>query len=132
MCVCVRQSNKIEGGGGLPLRMTPPWPFRTSPHCASTEPCGETHRQQELQMFIIKRSRLPCVRSSLVISGRCSPLKCPATSLWAPSPKHCRPFCFLFNSSFVLAHLLEPASELLSWGFTNRLFPHGFVLVADF
>lgn len=25
----------------LPLRMTPPWPFSTSPHCASTEPCGD-------------------------------------------------------------------------------------------
>lgn len=27
----------------LPLRMTPPWPFSTSPHCASTEPCGDIH-----------------------------------------------------------------------------------------
>lgn len=36
-----------EGGGGggvaLPLRMTPPWPFSTRPHCASTEPCGDRH-----------------------------------------------------------------------------------------
>lgn len=23
--------------------MTPPWPFSTSPHCASTEPCGDKH-----------------------------------------------------------------------------------------
>lgn len=39
-----RKKERKRGGegGGLPLRMTPPWPFSTSPHCASTEPCGDT------------------------------------------------------------------------------------------
>lgn len=35
------QEQTTDKRGALPLRMTPPWPFSTSPHCASTEPCGE-------------------------------------------------------------------------------------------
>lgn len=50
--------NKRRGGrGGLPLRMTPPWPFSTSPHCASTEPCGDTHSLGQARWFEIASAR---------------------------------------------------------------------------
>lgn len=44
--------------GALPLRMTPPWPFSTSPHCASTEPCGDTHSLGRTRRFEIASPRL--------------------------------------------------------------------------
>lgn len=43
--------------GALPLRMTPPWPFSTSPHCASTEPCGDTHSLGRTRRFEIASPR---------------------------------------------------------------------------
>lgn len=44
LCVFTASGTRTDDRqtGALPLRMTPPWPFRTSPHCASTEPCGDT------------------------------------------------------------------------------------------
>lgn len=40
--------------------MTPPWPFSTSPHCASTEPCGDTHSLGQTRWFEIASAR--CMR----------------------------------------------------------------------
>lgn len=54
------QQQTINGGlgrGGLPLRMTPPWPFSTSPHCASTEPCGDTHSLGQTRWYEIASAR---------------------------------------------------------------------------